>query len=285
MQKKTDAENLIPVLERIIPRLLFERAEPTIAAMTRRAEAGCAEMQFALGRCYNGGYGVKRDVDASRMWMRRAAAQGHATATGFLHERDFDFAGSAEWYKRGAKDGNAFAWERLGHHYSSECRGEKNLAKAADCFLKAAELGCVRAMFWLGYCHDRSEGVAADHAKAMAWYRKGAEACDVSCMSELGLNYLKNGEPEEWQMAVCLFRTSAGIGNRRSMYGLGLCYRDGKGVTVDLEEARKWFLRSAEQDYEKAKIALRELEDIGDRRLPLKCEMRTMCGKISSHRA
>lgn len=46
MQKKTEAENLIPVLERIIPRLLFERAEPTIAAMTRRAEAGCAEMQL-----------------------------------------------------------------------------------------------------------------------------------------------------------------------------------------------------------------------------------------------
>ena len=46
MQKKTDAENLIPVLERIIPQLLFERAEPTIAAMTRRAEAGCAEMQL-----------------------------------------------------------------------------------------------------------------------------------------------------------------------------------------------------------------------------------------------
>jgi uncharacterized protein len=259
LEMMASAENLIPVLERIIPRLLFERAEPAIAAMTRQAEAGCAEMQFALGRCYDGGYGVQRDVDVSRMWMKRAAAQGHATATGFLHERERDFAGAAEWYKRGAKDGNAFAWMRLGHHYSCESRGEKDLTKAIDCFRKSAELGCASAMFWLGFCHEYGEGVEADHVKAMDWYRRGAEACDVSCMSKLGMDDLQSREPEKWIMAVRWFRKGADAGNRRSMYGLGLCYRDGKGVAADVEEARKWFLQAAEQDYGKAKIALKEL--------------------------
>ena len=45
---------------------------------------------------------------------------------------------------------------------------------------------------------------------------------------------------------------------------IGWIYQAGFGVTQDIEEAKKWYLMSAEQGYEDAKKALEEIEDGGN---------------------
>ena len=41
-------------------------------------------------------------------------------------------------------------------------------------------------------------------------------------------------------------------GQMKAQYNLGKIYRDGRGVKKDIEEAAKWFMKAALQDYTKA---------------------------------
>ncbi len=44
-----------------------------------------------------------------------------------------------------------------------------------------------------------------------------------------------------------------------AQYSLGMCYEEGLGVDVDLEEARDWYARAAEQGHKAAKKACKKL--------------------------
>ena len=65
--------------------------------------------------------------------------------------------------------------------------------------------GSTHALFNLGFGHERGDGVARDAKKAVAYYRKAADAGDAS-----------------------------------AQLNLGNCYKKGDGVNKDLKEALKW---------------------------------------------
>lgn len=54
----------------------------------QNAQPGLAEAQFALGRMYALGRGVKRDDKTARKWFARAAEQGHGGAREWLQRLD-----------------------------------------------------------------------------------------------------------------------------------------------------------------------------------------------------
>ena len=49
-------------------------------SLLRAAERGIAKAQYAVGKCYRDGTGVKRDAATAAGWFERAARQGHAPA-------------------------------------------------------------------------------------------------------------------------------------------------------------------------------------------------------------
>ena len=51
------------------------------------AEQGHAEAQFALGKLYASGYGMKKNDELATTWFRKAAEQGHSLAKRMLSER------------------------------------------------------------------------------------------------------------------------------------------------------------------------------------------------------
>jgi TPR repeat protein len=51
----------------------------------------------------------------------------------------------------------------------------RSYSKAAELFLKAAELGYAPAQYNLGYCYKYGDGVPRDLTKSAEWYRKAAE--------------------------------------------------------------------------------------------------------------
>ena len=63
--------------------------------------------------------------------------------------------------------------DALGHVY-----GERNEhEQSVEWFTKGAEAGLPEAMFTLGVCLDKGEGVAApDYSAAAGWYRRAADA-------------------------------------------------------------------------------------------------------------
>ena len=73
--------------------------------------------------------------------------------------------------------------------------------------------------------------------------------------NELGLMYSEgSGVPKDEKEGFGLMRIGAELGSKSAAYSLGCWYTAGKGVDTNLEEALKWFLRSAEQGYTKAMI-------------------------------
>jgi len=52
----------------------------------RRAKQGDPDAQYQLALRYFFGYGVGRDNAKSSYWMQKAAAQGHAKATGYCND-------------------------------------------------------------------------------------------------------------------------------------------------------------------------------------------------------
>ena len=53
-------------------------------------------------------------------------------------------------------------------------------------------------------------------------------------------------------LAARLFRPLAEQGDALAQFGLGLMYRDGKGVPQDTQEAVKWYRKAAEQGFAQA---------------------------------
>jgi uncharacterized protein len=59
------------------------------------------------------------------------------------------------------------------------------------------------------------------------------------------------------------WRPIAEQGDPAVQFNLGLLYLDGQGVPMDVDQAVKWFSRSAEQDYDKAQLNLGALYSVG----------------------
>ena len=94
--------------------------EATVRQSRFAAEKGDAEAQFALGRGYELGSGVPKDLEQAAQWYRKAAEQGHAEAQyhlGLCYESGSgvpkNLEQAAEWYRKATGEGHSEARFRL----------------------------------------------------------------------------------------------------------------------------------------------------------------------------
>jgi anti-anti-sigma factor len=116
---------------------------------TAGADAGNAESQYKLGRCYEHGLGVEQSFSAAAHWFALAAAQHHIEA---------QFA--------------------LAHAYAFGMGVPKDYGRALELYREAAERGHVLAAYFLGMSYDFGIGVEPNQAEAIEWYREAAAAGD-----------------------------------------------------------------------------------------------------------
>ena len=102
--------------------------------------------QFLLGRCYERGEGVEKNLSKAVELYTKAADQGYAPAQCYL-----------------------------GRRYVMGEGVEKNLSKAVELFTKAADQGNAWAQCKLGRCYERGEGVEKNLPKAVELYNKHDE--------------------------------------------------------------------------------------------------------------
>jgi hypothetical protein len=107
---------------------------------SKLAEVNYDKAQFMLGAMYGSGQGVKKDLEASRMWFSKAAEQGHPAAQA-----------------------------NLGLIYSNGMGVESDDAEAAKWFTKAAEQNYAPAQSTLGLMYYKGAGVEQDKVKALSW--------------------------------------------------------------------------------------------------------------------
>jgi TPR repeat protein len=126
---------------------LFAGAPKDLAALTRAAEAGDAEAQFALASTlYHGG-----SVEPAVGWLKKAADHKHPKA-----------------------------WRLLGDFHAKGLigKGKADLREAVACYQKAASLGDAAAMGKLSEAHFEGHGVARSSFSGVKWLRAAAEAGD-----------------------------------------------------------------------------------------------------------
>lgn len=152
-----------------------------INKLTQLADQGDTESAYRLGRAYLAGNAVERDYSSAKLWLSRAARQGHpcaATFVGLVYDNggfgvEKDGAMALEWYTRGTESHDQNAHIALGLAELYQESGEPDYANVAE-WLNAGlgepeAGGCyargwrkARALFLLGMMYYEGRGVSKE---------------------------------------------------------------------------------------------------------------------------
>jgi TPR repeat protein len=273
-----------------------------------------------LGFVLKNGLGTRKDPKRAFHWFWRAAELGDVDsllelphlidAHGFRHDR----GKLAQLFEKAARSGDCDAMTTHGVNLF-EGRGiGRDRAAAMRWYKRAARLGSVKARYNLGQMYRRGHATRQSWPRALACYRKAArDGHEMSCLQlawyyeetaknprlhlrwlreavrrgiaqaqcDLGVDYINgDGVRSNKRRGAQLYAAAASQGHAQATYLLGLCHRDGLGVTRDLHKARRWFeraIRLARKDGSdgveirtEARAALRALK--AARRAPRKLE-------------
>lgn len=243
----------------------------TVAALQ-----GIPEAHVALGVRHYKGYGLPKDCQRAKAHFREAAdavamtysgasdshlstgqldAGGHRTAT----SRHQSTTVELESLIFRADNGSAASLTELGYRYLKGTGGVKHdWHRAQYYFQKAADMKYGAAYGALGqlYCHGdltANPPIPRDLAKADHFFRLGSAARDGASLNGLGylhaIGYLRAGGVAEgsdagtpdFQSAALYFQECQRMQHPEGTYNLGVLHLHGRGVPVDIPEARRLF--------------------------------------------
>lgn len=160
---------------------------------------------------------------------------------------------------RRAEQGNAKAQFTLGEMYANGDGVIADSAEAVRWYRLAADQQYTRAEAALGYMYMVGRGVRKDPAEALRLLRSAADKNSASAQFNLGVMYATgDGVPKDSAEAARWYRLAADqeTGHAKARYNLGVMYATGDGVRQDPDEAIRWYLKAAELNYAKAQCNL-----------------------------
>ena len=108
-------------------------------------------------------------------------------------------------------------------------------------WLPLAEAGDARSQYQLGQMYLKGEGVEADAARALKWFRLSADqGYSPSLVNLAALYYAGRGVAHDHDEAARLYGQAARQENPEAQYALGVLYIHGDGVEKDLVRAHMW---------------------------------------------
>lgn len=195
------------------------------------AKAGVKELQYWVARCYRDGKGVEKDLDKAAEWMRKAKNQGLKWADGELF---------------------GILWR---------INTPESMFEALEFGMPLAESGVKELQGWIARCYREGRGVEKDLDKATEWMRKAYDQKLGYASWELFDILWRIDTPESLKEAISIVESLAQSGNRELQGRMGRAYRDGKGVEKNLDIAREWFKKAADQNLAWAKKELADLDN------------------------
>jgi TPR repeat protein len=145
------------------------------------AERGVPDAQLYLAVSYYVGNDVKKDVELSLVWARRAAAQDMPEAVLFIawaHRHGVgvprDMKRAIELYRRAAELGEVEASYWLGDAYITGSGVAKDPARGRALIKTAAQLDMVRAQYRFGELLEKGIGGPVNKPEAYFWYAVAA---------------------------------------------------------------------------------------------------------------
>jgi hypothetical protein len=139
------------------------------------AEKGDAFCQSCYGRDLLLSVGVKKDVDAALIWLRKSAAQKQPDAEYTLHqiyaegtEVKADPDEARQWLLRAAEHGHHDARANLAEEIL-QAKDQKRAKSVLSWVRPGAMAGHARSCYIMGFIYSVGIGVKADSVEAMAW--------------------------------------------------------------------------------------------------------------------
>ena len=279
-----------------------------------KIEPAAAASMTQIGEMYARGTGVPKDYAEAAKWFRKASLAGDANATNLLgvlyaHGRGVpnDYIEALALYRKAADAGDPGGMYNLANLCRNGSVEGKGDVEAVKWFRRAAELGHAESMEQLGVMFEGGYGVSPEDeettrnfvdslytsgamtgsgksdVEAVRWFRRAAEAGDVSCITRIVDAYAQgrgvtrseaeaikwyakaaedsgaifkqtvlawiyaagDGAPRDDAEAIKWLRRAARAGESVAMYGLASMFEDGHGVKKDRAEATKWYRRGA----------------------------------------
>ena len=260
------------------------------------AEQGYADAEWKIGLCLRDGKGVEKDVIWAKLWLEKAALQGHEEAQAALEklkagiqekddplvteqmaaedgdvvaqchmgQRCFrgegvpkDEVAGATWYRKAAEQGYAEGECRWGDCLRMGRGVEKDEAAGVEWYRKAADQGHVGAKYRLGECFRLGQGTRQDVQAAQQWYYEAAEEGHAGAQRTIGKYLMAAGDKKG---SLGWLQKSAEGGDAEGQYYLALCHQKGLGTAKNPAAAKQWLRASAKNGYVAAQSALNALE-------------------------
>lgn len=147
-------------------------------------------------------------------------------------------------------------------HYSSGSGGVKrDIKKAFELYVEAAEAGHPLAQCRVGACYYYGSGTGKDKKKAFKYWEMSANAGIAEAQYELGrMHYYGEECKRNYDTAIALFTQSSEAGTAGAYYMLGVCYLKGTGVEKDKVKATEYFNLAAQRGSREARQELENLK-------------------------
>lgn len=237
----------------------------------KAAEQGHVEAQYNLGQCYAQGIGIVQSYSAAYEWYFKAAEQGNDKAQynlALYYENGQgttqSYTKAAEWYHKAADQNHAKAQYRLGLLYEKGQGVIQSYTEAFKWYNKSCNK-CPAAHFRLGWLYENGLGVPQSDSMAFMHYFTSTKYGDTIALKYLGGIY-PTPAPQYHNITEYALLNAANKGNERAQYSLGMYYKyffylfEGYWTKDKINQAKKLFLKAAEQGHEKAKKELESMQ-------------------------
>lgn len=174
---------------------------------------------------------------------------------------EVNYSKALYWLEKSAEANNSEALNSLGGIYYAGLGQAKDFHKAEKYFLLAIQNGDKKnAKVNLAELYRLSEsfGIPVNFEKSEKWYLLALKENPYRAYDGLSkLYHIQNNFKDFYINA----KKAAELGNPESQYNLGVAYRDGLYVAIDLVKARYWFEKAAKQGHAGAIAHLNDLSN------------------------
>lgn len=237
------------------------------------AETGQPFACFSVGRCYEEGRVVDKDLKKAYEWYQKGATGGDINAWVALGRMfdlgiyvDKDPKLSHMWLERAANKGHPLGMIGTGKHYASGEGVAKDPKRALELFEQAHELNKGVGSYILGEAIGDGVGCEKDYKKAFELFQEADKngyalgTFNVGMMLDMGL-----GCEKDQKKGFEYISKAADMGVTEAIYRLAYEYRDGSEIVEkDREKSFELFLQAADKGYANACLEVGLMYENGD---------------------
>ena len=255
-----------PELKKALGVMEEKNSNPTrdttvMALIERAAKAGSPEALAVIGRLYEKGIGLRRDVIRASAFYVRAMRLESGRAKELLWNliQEPGYIENLEELSKGSDPAAQFVWAGIvGARFDQRLSGEQ-----AFVLLQSAEKQrYVDAMIELGLCYQSGRWTKQDRAKAIElWRRAEAMGSQEAAVRLAALKLFGGDQSESLDPIIQFLEAEAQEGSLLAQVALAFCFETGRGVNRQKGEAARIYRNAAQRGSQSAYDALRRMHD------------------------